>query len=208
MTDKNKDFELEALWQSETGDIDMEMILDTRDRLEQSKRSDRLISNTLLAIIALATAIMGIFEFTGTLTTGGWITGGYFILLCLGCGGVLYERGKSSAVERLAPNALLKEAIRRAENTLLNARIMYSAFPLGMLGGVFIGRDLAQDKMDTRALDALPSGYMLAGLLIVLAAILAGSAWIIVYSVRLAERKKAELIELRARLASLEEDSL
>jgi len=182
----------------------MDMILDTRDRLEQGRKSEALISNVFLAIIAISTLSIGVFEFTGALATGGVLTLGYFIFLCFTGAGALHRRGKASASASLGAHELLKEAIKRAENALMNARAIYSCFPIGLVTGTVYGINLTKDRVDTDALSGLASFYPSAGIIMFLFVILAGSAWLVVYSIRLAGRKKIELKELRARLVLFE----
>jgi len=75
MKDNMKTDDLQALWQSQKGKIDMDMILDTRDQLERGRLIGRRLWNGFLAIFGAASLIYIVLEVLGVFTTGGWLAG-------------------------------------------------------------------------------------------------------------------------------------
>ena len=203
MTDDMKDFDLENLWQSEKGEIDMEMILDTRDRLERGRVLGRRIYDGALLLFAFMVLLYGSLEFSGILKTGGWLTGGFFGYFCCMVALTMRRRRKNPEIAGLSPQGLLENAIDRAENNLRVARTLYAIFPATELIGAGVGYSSAGSILDYERGAILP----LSSIIIFLLIVALGNLAAIIFGLRLAKRKQAELKVLRARLADIAGDT-
>lgn len=202
MTDDMKQNDLQNLWTSQEETVNMDMILDARDRLERGRVMGRRIIDSALIIFALLVLLYGSLEFSGIFKTGGWLTGGFFIYFCLMIALTMRGRRKNPEIAGLSPEGLLENAIERAENNLWVARALYAILPISELIGGGIGYVLAGSILDYDRAVVLPLSSIIIFLLI--AAL--GNLAAIIFGLRLAKKKQAELVHLRARLKEIEED--
>lgn len=202
MTDDMNKNELQDLWQSEKGEIDMDMILDTRDKLERGRKLGGQITDSFFAFMAMLILLFGFLEFSGILTTGGWLTGGIFIFFCVELGVTSIERQANPEISSLSPQGILENAIERAQSNLIIARTMYAVFPISELIGIGAGLWLARGAMDMERASLVPYGAIL--VFLILAGV--GTLAIVIFGLRLAKRKHKEFVELKARLKEFDEN--
>ena len=178
----------------------MEMILDTRDRLERGRVMGRKLYNGFLVILAIVAILVIAAEAIGALTTN-WIAPiGYSLLGFYSLASVVVSRRKTEKISEMRPAELLKHAIERAQNNLLLARSMYAVYPGGVFSGIVGGLALSGVIFDRSKLDGMPSWAVMGYLVIALSSVPVS----IYFGMRLAKRQQIALKELRARLQSLE----
>ena len=203
MTDDMKDFDLENLWQSEKGEIDMEVILDTRDRLERGRVMGRRLYN-ILRTFYVALAVLVIWAEYAEILNTAWV--GPVVFVAIGLFSefdVWRSRKKMPAITTLSPIDLLKNAIERAENNLLLARTLYAVIPVSALIGGLAVPFLVGGTINIDNTAGIPLWAIIAYICLAVGSILTG----IVFGLRLAKRKQAELKVLRARLADIAGDT-
>jgi len=141
-------------------------------------------------------------ELTGLLKTGGWLSFGWGVYLILIFMGTVVLRKRNSAIEGMRPVELLKHAIERAETNLIFARILYGVVPISALIGGVIGAVFSSSFLNVEKAESVPefavwlylSGF---GVAIIIS---------VIFGLRLARQKQAELVHLRARLKEIEKD--
>jgi len=202
MTDDMKQNDLQTLWTSQEETVDMDMIMDARDRLERGRNLGRALWNGSLGFLVFIMALLLAVEFTGLVKTGGWLSFGWAAYSITIFVSTVFLRKRNPAIESLNPAELLKHAIERAETNLMFARILYGVVPIsavigGVIGGVFSSSFLNIEKAEIVpefAVWLYLSGF---GVAIIIS---------LIFGLRLARQKQAELVHLRARLKEIEKD--
>lgn len=200
MTDDMKDFELENLWQSEKGEIDMDMILDTRDKLERGRKLGRQLMNGALLLHVAMTFIFGFLGFAGLYKLGVWIAGAFFIFACMTWASTIKNFGRKRLdIADLSPIDTLKNAIKAANYNLSFARALY-LLPISQVIGFIVGNIVSTDPTGPDIASAIPPatslGWIGLGFMV--------SVGIAIFGLHLAKQKNAELQDLKARLKLFE----
>lgn len=211
MTDDMSRNDLQNLWQSEKGEIDMDMIMDTRNQLERGRMLGRRLWNGMIWVFLglFILAVSG--EWTGFLLTRGWLSLACLLYLAFMIVRTQQLRRKIPLISELTPIEILENTIERAKTNLSFARLLYAGFPGGALVGFVSGYmysaledDNANLIIDAAKIDA-GSDWILA---VPAAGLLLGAVISIITGLRIAKKKQAELKILRARLSSLEREAV
>ncbi|MEO9969352.1 MAG: hypothetical protein ABJG15_05910 [Hyphomonadaceae bacterium] len=195
MTDENKDLDLETLWQSEKGQIDMDMIM---EHVQHGDRLGARFRAILYGFYALSLALAGFLEWSGVYGTGGLLSVGLFMVYALGVFRMYRSRPDFAT---LAPLEQLRHCLRRAKNNLLIARMLAVYMPIVFIGGVGIGY-VAGKVMGPSASESLSSG----GALLLIGVTLSGLSAIAVFGSRLAQKLRLEITALEDRIKLFEGD--
>ena len=193
MTDDMKDFDLENLWQSEKGEIDMEMIM---QHVQHGDRLGARFRVIVYGFYALSLALTGFLEWSGVYGTGGLLSAGLFLVYALSIFR-MYRGRPDFAI--LTPLEQLKYSLRRAKNNLAIVRILAVYTPILFFGGISVGY-IASKLMGPSASTTLSGDAvltLLVGVLISLSVITAAGN-------RLAAKFRLEIAALEDRLMFFE----
>ena len=193
MTDDMKDCDLENLWQSEKGEIDMEMIM---QHVQHGDRLGARFRVIVYGFYALSLALTGFLEWSGVYGTGALLSSGLFLVYALSIFR-MYRGRPDFAI--LTPLEQLKYSLRRAKNNLAIVRILAVYTPILFFGGISAGY-IASKLMGPSASTTLSGDAvltLLVGVLISLSVITAAGN-------RLAAKLRLEIAALEDRLMFFE----
>ena len=193
MKDDMKDFDLENLWQSEKGEIDMDMIMQHVQRGERLGARFRVI---LYGFYALSLALTGFLEWSGVYGTGGLLSAVLFLAYALGI--FRMHRGRPDFAI-LTPLEQLQYSLRRAKNNLAIVRVLAVYLPILFVGaigaGYIAGKVMGPSSSPTLSGDAV---------WILLVCVLISLSIITAVGNRLAAKFRLEIAALEDRLTFFE----
>lgn len=202
MTSKNEMTDMQALWQSESVKIDMEMMQHAKDSLVGGRVLGRRLWNSFLIALGLLSFVYAGLEWTGVIRSQGWITGTLFVYWLFLIARTRQLRRRIPTIASLTPVDLLKNAIQRAKSNLMLARIMYLVVPLGAVIGGMIGALSSGQIFNNDRISAIPDIAAVAIAVICVTGVLA----CIAFGLYFARTINMELMQLRERLKEYESE--
>jgi MFS family permease len=190
------DDDMMALWKADPNQPDPSQLIAS---VRASDRQQRRYLQASCAFGALALVYIGWLDLQGVFRWPGLMTAFIVLSFAWTLWKAQRDRKRCPPLATLAPIELLRLALRHARAGLRNARMSHTGVPLGVVCGMLIGPFLVVEGAD--------AGEPTWVTVLWIAAALAFVMGFIVYGLRLARRKKAEIKALEARLREFEETS-